>query len=332
MITGEKYYKKDKLIRILTNTSGPQINKDKVLVRDELTKKTEIMNRKDILRDYIRLIPQSFISIELTHRNDHDFKDALTISYKCNSESYMFNSLNPFIIDTYYGFYYNFVVNDDVFHYKNNPDAVRNSMKLIVFTEDDAMQYYENEKESIYTTTSSNGCVIAYYADDTLLGDIIELIPKAYKKSYDDILKFTNDTIKEEIGLNLEIDTLEKLIKKLEVQIVIDASLCIETIDKIDFEKCSDKNFNTLYKFSLADMEYICKFVLGNKIKNYMIIKYWYDVDLSKFLYKYLLIRDLTTGSLFILLYNENGIIMNNDPLSIMTKEEYEKFMNAKPF
>lgn len=334
LLTGEKYYKKGRMIRILTNTTGPQINKDKILVRDEITKEKIIMNRSDIEKEYIRLIPNSYISFEINIRESAKYKEALTIAYKNNTESYLTLGLSPFVIDSYYGLFYNFVMNDDFYHHKNNMKGIRDILSYVVFTDDDAYYFYEKEQESCSITMSKNKICIAMYIDDVLNDIVNDFIPKKFLEEFNRILKETTNKIKSIINVDIKIKEIKELFSILDVQSVIDHSQGIEQVSGLSIKNYTKNKINSLYSFSDKDMDYICKDILvDKKIKDYMILKYWYDINLFDLsAYNYLLIRDLDKGDLYVLLYVDNGSINPKDIMNSLSKDEYEKFMMDKPF
>ena len=78
---------------------------------------------------------------------------------------------------------------------------------------------------------------------------------------------------------------------------------------------------NTKYTYSLIEQnkqfglvgitdidieDFMC--VTGVNIRDLIIIKYWYDIDLNSISMNHSLVRDVNTGNLYVFIYNSNGI------------------------
>ena len=332
--TGTKYYNKKEIIRVITNMNDHKINPNKILVRNEITGEVKVVDKKDLYKNYIMLIPAGYIKFSLLKKESY-LVDAFFLEFTQNINSYLVNSVSPMIIDTFNAFYVNgldyfknwYSTADDTY---NEQDIASEIIQYALYNDEDAWYYIEAIKEDNERYEFTDEIEIAYYLDDTVEGTILSLVPDKYIKKYNESISKIVKLLKRDCNITLyNINTVNDLFKHIVLQTTIDLFFNIQPMANVKYKAVTDNEYNTLYLFSKNDMITLTGFVLGEKMKNYMILKYWYDIDLSDIKYKYQLVRDTDNGILFIVLYQHAGY--DNSVFSrAIDSEEYRKFMKDK--
>lgn len=332
IITGTKYYNKNEIIRVITNMNDHKINPNRILVKNEITGEIKVVDKEDLYKKYIMLIPAGYIKFSLLKKESY-LVDSFFLTFTQNINSYLVNLISPMVIDVFNAFYINGLdykacyAKDRTY---NEQDVASEIIQYSLFNDEDALYHTEAIKEDNEYYEFTNTIEIAYYIDDTVEGTILSLIPDKYIKKYNESISKAAQLLKRDGNITLHhMNTINDLFKQVVLQTSIDLFFNIQPMLNIKFKAVTDNEYNTLYLFSKNDMITLSGFVLGEKLKNYMILKYWYDIDLSDIKYKHQLVRDSTTGTLFVVLYQHAGY-----DTTVFSKaldsNEYYKFMKDK--
>lgn len=140
---------------------------------------------------------------------------------------------------------------------------------------------------------------------DTTLDQYIKLLQTTANK-YNTILKESGKIIKDHYN---EYFKQRSNIKELIEMLGLDNMLSY-TLDFMIKDLSSVKNMDTDYGlkvFTTEDLEDIMV-TYGLDMRDIIIIKYWYDLDINSISMKHQFIKDKNTGELFVMFFNSNGL------------------------
>lgn len=140
---------------------------------------------------------------------------------------------------------------------------------------------------------------------DTTLDQYIKLLQTTANK-YNAILKESGKIIKDHYN---EYYQQRSNIKELIEMLGLDNMLSY-TLDFMIRDLSSVKNMDTDYGlkvFTTEDLEDIMV-TYGLDMRDIIIIKYWYDLDINSISMKHQFIKDKNTGELFVMFFNSNGL------------------------
>lgn len=319
MRLGEKYFDDKEVIRIMTDVENV-LYKKKVKVYSETFNEYRWMTKDDIETNYKFLIPLAFMKLYVIEAipSSSDLDD-LFIEMKLNAKSMFVDNVQ--IEDEYNFGEYNY---GSTFTRLNNlidctKKLLKENYRILTDSKD------KNEKLSLILDEQAEGAedfyifqetarltgdkivykdivTVAVYIND-YYDDIFRLLDPKKVKLYDKLISNTFTKIKELTGVDFKINTLRQAmviygtIDCIDIRIGVQ-SFYIKAITPV----IKENELNTLYMFdnkSLSDIAVHCFF---SRMNDMMILKYWYDINVNSFTYDYRLIRDLTTGWLFVLL------------------------------
>lgn len=312
MIIGDKYYNKKDLITIY------EVYKNSLKVKFNNEDKYSYI-RKEELNNYRHLIPIGYIISFWVIPNDPDMiknklKDLVFIfdpvldnllwdhSENC-APTLIKARLTDAILPIDYGERRCMTMMDDDWILAKELDELSE------------MKRYDYKRVAVYI--------------DTTLKEYSKLLQNTYK-IYNDILEKSSKIIIEHYNEYFTPrNNIIDLIKLLSLDNMIDYSLDImsKKIEKV--QNFDSKNEYGLKVFSVEDIEDIIV-TYGVEMKDIIIMKYWYDLDINSISMKHMFIRDIITGELYIIVFNSNGISTKalNDAFSF--DEQYKLFANME--
>lgn len=169
---------------------------------------------------------------------------------------------------------------------------------------------------------------VAIYIDTTLK-EYCSLLQNTYK-AYNDILTNSSKIVVDHYNeYFVPRNDITDLIKLLSLDNMIDYSLDIMTkkIDKV--QNFDSKNEYGLKVFSVEDIEDIIV-SYGVEMKDIIIMKYWYDLDVNSISMKHMFVRDINTGELYIIVFNSDGISTRALNNAFSLDEQYKIFANME--
>lgn len=327
MLLGEKWFNEEEVIRIMTDIKNV-VYKKKVKVYSETFKEYRWMKVNDIEYNYTRLIPVAFMRLVVikansASRNMDDlvievwlnkksvFTDEAQIQeeeeYGYRTYSTLFTRLNLLIDSAEELMEEDYRILDDP--KKPLPNKLNELIDKVV-DEDEDYNIYEHKLQGLEFIEAKSIIKFAVYIND-YYDSILELIkPKLYL--YDDMVKNAFNEIKKITKIDFKITKLKQVMEMLTIFPNMDVRLNIDDFPIKEAKPVNkDKELNTLYTFDHETMMYIVKYSFARRIYDFMILKYWYDIDITSFTYKYRLIRNTNTGDLFIILCKTGELVYN---------------------
>ena len=326
MILGEKWFNNEEVIRIMTDVKN-SIYKKKVKVYSETFNKYKWMEVNDIEYCYRKLIPAAFMYLTVVKANSASRNmDDLIIELYLNKNS-MFTDEAQIAEEYEYGYSMystiftrlNLLIDSteslikENYHILDDPDKpIQDKLEEIMdrfVDEDESYDAYESklweEDEKIETKDSIK---LAIYIDDYYDSIINLLKPKLYM--YNNLVTSAFKEIHRLSKIYFKLTNLKQL---LELYCFIPSMDVRLNIDDYPIKEAKpvikENDLNTLYTFDHETMMSIVRNTFVRTIHDYMIIKYWYDIDITAFTYKYHLIRNSNNGDLFIILCKTGGVV-----------------------
>lgn len=328
MILGEKWFNNEEVIRIMTDVQN-SIYKKKVKVYSETFNNYKWMEVNDIEYYYRKLIPVAFMYLTVVEANSasRNMED-LIIELRLNKNSVYVDEAQ--IEEEYceydgYGKYstiftrLNLLIDStdallkENYHILEDPDkSIQNKLEEIMdrfIDEDENFDAYEskllNEDERIKTKDSIK---LAIYVNDYYDSIISLLKPKL--DMYNSLITSSFKEIQRISKIDFKITNLKQLLELYCFIPSIDVRLNIDDYSIKEAKPVlKDNDLNTLYTFDNETMMNIVKYTFVRTIHDYMIIKYWYDIDITALTYKYHLIRNSNNGDLFIIICKTGKIV-----------------------
>lgn len=326
MILGEKWFNNEEVIRIMTDVKN-SIYKKKVKVYSETFNNYKWMEVNDIEYCYRKLIPVAFmyftvVKANTASRNMDDliiqlylnknsiFTDEAQIEeeneYGYSTYSTIFARLN-LLIDSAEALMkedYHVLVDDD----KSIQDKLNEVIDRFVDEDENYVAYEGKLYDEDERIRVKDHIKLAVYVND-YYDSIVELIkPKLYM--YNELIVSAFNEIKKISKVDFKISNLKQL---LELYCIIPNMDVRLNIDEYPIKEAKpvikENDLNTLYTFDHETMMNIVKYTFVRTIHDYMILKYWYDIDITAFTYKYHLIRNSINGDLFIILCKTGRIV-----------------------
>lgn len=326
MLLGEKYYNNEEVIRVMTDTRNA-VYKKKVKVYSETFDKYKWMTKIDLLYNYKLLIPVAYMGVSIVRATSTTYGlDDLLIEVKLNRNSAFTDEVQ--IDDEFdngyntYGTIFtrlNLLIESTESLLRENPLILRDN-KSVDTKLQELIDRCTDEEEDEFTFENKvfgdnneikikDSVKMAIYVNDYNDSIIKMLQPKITK--YDKMVQASFDKIKDMCSVDFGIttfrqlmDTVYAIIPSLDVRIGIDEYPINEAKPVL-----KNTDLDTLYTFDSETMMYIVKHIALRTIHDYMILKYWYDIDITSFTYKYFLIRNSKNGDLFILLCKPGRVV-----------------------
>lgn len=339
-ILGEKWFNSKEVIRIVSNQEAFLYTK-KIKVYSETFNNYKWMEPNFIKLNYRKLIPVALMTVGIFDAVNCMYNlDSLFINIDLNPDSAFVDSSELDADED--GRYSSIFINsglviravDDL--NEENEGIINDKEKTIIkkweaITDklvDDDMIMCEYECflfDNDDIPQVKQQIKIALYVND-YYDSITNLIDEKLLHRYNHILSLMNAKIKQLTNTDFQITSFKKfmeslfLINNLGIRVGID-EYPIKEVIAVD----KNKNLNTLYKFDHETMMKIVKYTFYHTVKDYMILKFWHDIDveaINQIEYKYRLIRNNNTGDLFIMIC-KTGRFLNRmtDPYLFLDEE-----------
>ena len=310
MVIGDKYYNKKDLITIY------DIYKNSVKVRFNNESKYSYM-RKEELKEYRWLVPIGYMISFWVYPNDpemksFDLKDIVFI-FDPNTDCVLWDHsencaptlikarLTDAILPIDYGERRCLTMMDDDWILGRELDELS------------AMTRYDYKRVSIYMNTT--------------LSDYCNLLQNTYKV-YNDILDKSSKVIIDHYNKDfIHRRDIKDLIKMLSLDNMIDYSIDImeKKVEKVeDLDKSTDFGLKI---FSVEDIEDLIV-TYGLEMKDIIIMKYWYDLDINSISMKHIFVRDINTSELYIIVFNSDGVSSRALNEAFTLDEQYKIYAN----
>lgn len=325
---GTRWFTEDHMIRIIDR------NRRKVTVQDERTKEIYTLSIELLNRKYTRLIPTGLLQIGILQANSKLRMDDLYIEYSSNEESAYSNYdgvttvIHPIEIMKEY--------QKCPTEYK---DAFRNpkDKKMVsdILLQSGVIQDYYNydpyEIEEFMETIPYHEFNLKHYRfimlyfDDTI-DTIIPLLGKYEINKYNACLQKVAELLKHETNGIVDISeymNMKTFLETVNFLFIVD---CSNNIINMEFqtkvlaeEKDEASPYDKTYMMNDKALYTLLRNTIGYNVKDIIMYRYWYDIDLSSIANKYTLIRNTLDGALYIFIYNSNGVHKDsiNDAFSI---------------
>ena len=316
---GTIYFKDDDIIRII----GRDLKNVAIRhIDDNCYGKEEVINKNVLKKKYIRLIPVGYMNISVNKSNKLTPIEDLIINYQATAESSYYDNTvqdSTFIISSYS--LCNVIGLEDIASIKriisNGHDIkeyLTEAMSLIVQTDIEEYDSYDTydrisgaiDGEYIVNIKSIYNLNIAVYLDDTL-DSILSVMPTIYKNKYNKVLVNTGNYIKEKMNVDLTFNTkdISTYLKAIDIINYTDYINCIYSLSfkpkiirkgKNEYDNIYMMNDSALYDFINER---------GHRIKEIILIRYWYDFDINRVssVYNCTLIRNTFDNKLYIMSY-----------------------------
>lgn len=328
MLLGEKWFNTEEVIRIMTDLNNA-VYKKKVKVYSETFNKYRWMEKIDIESNYTLLIPVAYmritvvkattvtynlddILIDLRLNKNSMFTDEAQIEeeeeYDYTTYSTIFMRLNSLVDSTDSLMKENLAILMD----DNKPNKEKLSEIMDRFIDEDETFFefskmLQNENQPLEYKDSVK---LAIYVNDYYDSIVQVLKPKI--KLYDNLVAKSFDKIKEMTKVDFKINTFKQLLDLYNIVQSMDVRLNIDEFPIKEVKRITKENdLNTLYMFDNETMMNIVRYSFIRTIHDFMILKYWYDIDITSFTYKYHLIRNSIDGELFIILCKTGNVVYN---------------------
>ena len=288
MRIGDKYFDKDNILTIY------KIFKHSIKVRFNGETRYRYI-KKSVLNTYRYLNPIGYIeSFYIKDDKECDYED-LTFIFFPNLDSSIWshsNNANPSLIKTrisdniseigltvYDISMTNNGMGDDWF--------ILNELERI-----NKLNRLHIKRVSIYIDTS-----IYYYLK--LLQETVKVYDEVVSRTSDIIIERYNSEFKKRTKTKDIIDFLS-LFRAIEFSVdIMEGEYHYEIVDK-------NSRYGLVGINDIDVEDFIC--MCGSDIKDLIIIRYWYDIDLNSINMQHMLVRDPNTGDLYVFIYNDIGI------------------------
>jgi hypothetical protein len=317
---GTRWFKLDQMIRIIDR------NKRKVTVQDERTKEVYTLSIKTLNRNYTRLIPTGLLQIGILQANSKLRMDTLFMEYCANEESAYVNygADNGTMVIHPLG-----MIED----YRRCPSEYQKAFRrggkerqsaADVLLESSVIQDYYNydpyeinefiESIPYYETNLKHYRFIMLYMDDSL-DTIIPLLGKYEIKKYNACLQKVADLLKHESEDVVDISefmNMKTFLNNINLMYLIDCSVDITNLEfrtkTIAEDEQEDSSYNKAYMIDDKALYELLRYSIGYNISDIIMMRYWYDIDLSSISNNYALIRNTKDDKLYIFIYRSNGV------------------------
>jgi len=251
--------------------------------------------KKKVLNSYRYLIPIGYVeSFYVYDPKKIDFPDLIFIFFPNNDSTiwdHSFNS-NPSIIKNRLS---DNILNEGFSIYDITMTNIDMSDDWLFYSELDDLSKMDLKYKkyvSIYVDTSIDDYL-------NLLQDTLLEYNKIVEQSSDIIIKNYNEDYKRRTTAKEVLDFMS-LFRGIDFSLdILEGKYTYTLIDKT-------KPYGLIGIEDIDVEDFICR--CGDSIKDLIVIRYWYDIDLNSILMNHYLIRDPITGNLYIFIYNTNGI------------------------
>lgn len=293
MNIGDKYFDKHNIFTIY------DIYRNSIKVKFNNETKFRYL-KKNVISTYRKLIPIGWIeSFYIRDEEIADFNDMIFFFFPNYDSIIWEHSINcsPGVIKNRVS---ENILNEGYSSYDIMCEIVDWSDDEWLFKEElrriDAVGKKAFKKISIYLDTTLNEYINLLQSTSKIYDKVIEESSKIIIKKYNNEYRHRT-TVKE---------ALEFLGLFRGIEFMLD----IKEETMFDFEFLDPNSEFGLVKVSEIDLEsFSCE--IGETVKDLIIIKYWYDIDLNAISMKHTLIRDSKTGKLYIFIFNSSGINLN---------------------
>lgn len=328
MLLGEKWFNSEEVIRIMTDLNNA-VYKKKVKVYSETFNKYRWMEKIDIESNYTLLIPVAYMRITVVKATTVTYNlDDILIDLRLNKKSmftdeaqieeeeeYDYTTYSTIFarLDSLIDCTDSLMKENPAILMDNKPTKDKLAEIIDRFADEDETFFefskiLQNENQALKYKDSAK---LALYVNDYYDSILQVLKPKI--KLYDSLVAKAFNKIKEMTKTDFKINTFKQLLDDvLGVVGLMDVRLNIDDFPMKEVKRITKENdLNTLYMFDNETMMNIVKYSFIRTIHDFMILKYWYDIDITSFTYKYHLIRNSIDGELFIILCKTGNVVYN---------------------